>query len=225
MFGIGFGELVIILLIALIIVGPERMPDLARRIGLFIRDLRRMYDNLRADLGPDYEDVERTIQTLRALDPRRELDTYGRKLLDELAKDVGPDAEKLLHSTPGQLGESLKQTVVTAATNSVSTAAPTSIEPEDNDDLLADLLAGAPAAPHVSSAATAIETPEPSTIHELSYEDSGQTDEYLPAPSTTAPSTNVDIARLGHDLLSDNLLDRPLKEAIAEPSPNGHEPS
>src|SRR5918912_1933223 len=111
MFGIGLGELVVIFIIALIVVGPERMPELARRAGLAIRDLRRMYDNLRAELGPDYDEVERAIRTLRSLDPRRELASYGRKLLDELAREAGPEAETLLHSSPAQLSESIKQSL------------------------------------------------------------------------------------------------------------------
>ena len=115
MFGIGFQELLIIIVIALVVVGPERMPELARTVGRTIRDLRRMYDNLRGELGTDYEEVERAIRTLRALDPRRELDVYGRQLLDELAQEVGPDAEELLQKSPaqisGQLTESLKQTI------------------------------------------------------------------------------------------------------------------
>ena len=54
MFGIGIEELIVILVIALIVVGPERMPELARQVGKAIRDVRRMYDNLRSELGPDY---------------------------------------------------------------------------------------------------------------------------------------------------------------------------
>ena len=65
MFGIGFGELLVILAIDLIVVGPERMPDLARRAGPAIHDLRRKYDNRRSGRGDDFEEVEGWIQTLR----------------------------------------------------------------------------------------------------------------------------------------------------------------
>src|SRR5919199_6253629 len=129
MFGIGIEELIVILVIALIVVGPERMPELARQAGRTIRDLRRMYDNLRAELGPDYDEVERAIQTLRSLDPRRELDSYGRKVLDELAREAGPDVETLLHSSPAQISESLKQSLALpagtiATTEEAATPAP-----------------------------------------------------------------------------------------------------
>jgi Tat protein translocase TatB subunit len=42
MFNIGGGELIVILLIALIVLGPQRLPDAARQLGKTMGDLRRM---------------------------------------------------------------------------------------------------------------------------------------------------------------------------------------
>ena len=47
MFGIGTGELLLLLLIALIVLGPERMPKLARDLGRALADFRRTSDDLR----------------------------------------------------------------------------------------------------------------------------------------------------------------------------------
>jgi Tat protein translocase TatB subunit len=49
MFGIGPEELVLILIIALIVLGPERMPKVARDIGRVVGDLRRTSDQLREE--------------------------------------------------------------------------------------------------------------------------------------------------------------------------------
>ena len=46
MFGIGIEELVLILLIALFVLGPERLPSLARDVGKAMRELRRTSDEL-----------------------------------------------------------------------------------------------------------------------------------------------------------------------------------
>jgi TatA/E family protein of Tat protein translocase len=59
MFGIGAEELVVIFVIALFVLGPERLPSLARDIGKAVRELRRASDEL-------------TEQFLRADEPRPE---------------------------------------------------------------------------------------------------------------------------------------------------------
>jgi len=47
MFGIGTEELLLILVIALVVLGPERMPKLARDLGRMVADFRRTSDELR----------------------------------------------------------------------------------------------------------------------------------------------------------------------------------
>lgn len=49
MFGIGTGELLLLLLLALLVLGPERMPRLARDIGRTVGDLRKTSDELRQE--------------------------------------------------------------------------------------------------------------------------------------------------------------------------------
>jgi TatA/E family protein of Tat protein translocase len=41
MFGLGFGELVLILLIALIFIGPKKLPELAKGLGQGIREFQK----------------------------------------------------------------------------------------------------------------------------------------------------------------------------------------
>lgn len=50
MFGIGMQEIIIILVIALIIIGPKKLPDLARALGRAMGEFRRAADNLKEDL-------------------------------------------------------------------------------------------------------------------------------------------------------------------------------
>jgi Tat protein translocase TatB subunit len=63
MFGIGTGEVLLLLLIALIVLGPERMPKLARDLGRAMADFRRTSDELRSEfLNADkYLDVAANV--------------------------------------------------------------------------------------------------------------------------------------------------------------------
>lgn len=59
MFNIGSQELLVILVIALIVVGPQRLPELSRSIGKGLRELRKVQDDMKDmvkfDLEPDKE--------------------------------------------------------------------------------------------------------------------------------------------------------------------------
>ncbi len=55
MFGIGIGELIVILIIAFVVVGPEKLPHIARSLGKGFHELRRATDGIREEL--EKEDV------------------------------------------------------------------------------------------------------------------------------------------------------------------------
>jgi Tat protein translocase TatB subunit len=62
---IGTLELLVILILALLVVGPERLPDLVRGITKVLRDVRRAYDNLTRDLGPEIMSIQQTTREIR----------------------------------------------------------------------------------------------------------------------------------------------------------------
>lgn len=62
---VGITEVIIILLLALLVVGPERLPEMGRKLGKLLRDVRRMYENLSRDLGPEIASIQQPIQELR----------------------------------------------------------------------------------------------------------------------------------------------------------------
>ena len=47
MFNIGSGEIALIAIVALLVLGPKRLPELARGIGKFMREFRRQTDEVR----------------------------------------------------------------------------------------------------------------------------------------------------------------------------------
>lgn len=58
MFNIGGGELIVIALIALIVLGPQRLPDAARQVGKTVGDLRRISSGFQRELRDAFEDVD-----------------------------------------------------------------------------------------------------------------------------------------------------------------------
>jgi sec-independent protein translocase protein TatB len=82
MFGINFGEFLLLLLIALAVFGPDRLPEVARQAGRFMRTARAMLTNARAELdrelGSDFSDLN-----LREMDPRSAVKKYVWDVMDE----------------------------------------------------------------------------------------------------------------------------------------------
>jgi len=55
---IGGGEVLVILLLGLLVLGPERLPDFARKIGKFLTDVKRMSRSFQEELRSAVEDPE-----------------------------------------------------------------------------------------------------------------------------------------------------------------------
>ena len=53
MFDFGFWEIVIVGIITLIVVGPEKMPSLARKVGLYFGKLNRFFNKVKSDINEE----------------------------------------------------------------------------------------------------------------------------------------------------------------------------
>lgn len=58
MFDIGFWELCVIGVIGLLVLGPERLPQVARKVGLYIRKARQSWNSIRSDIEAELHNEE-----------------------------------------------------------------------------------------------------------------------------------------------------------------------
>jgi sec-independent protein translocase protein TatB len=81
MFGLGFGEIVIIAILALVLLGPDRLPDALKTGGKMLRDLKKSTDGLKDQIEKEMYSVEKSVQ----------------KMID--APDVPPVAQQAMQAT------------------------------------------------------------------------------------------------------------------------------
>ena len=65
MFGLGMGEIMVILVVALLVLGPQQLPDAAKKIGQAIRELRKHTQNLQETIEQD-EHIGGTVRELKS---------------------------------------------------------------------------------------------------------------------------------------------------------------
>lgn len=91
MFGLGFGEVVLLIIVAIVVVGPRQLPSMMRTAGQWVSRIRRMSTDLRAQSGIDQlmreEGIDRSIQEIRSLSNINVLDG-----LERMAQAPAPPA-------------------------------------------------------------------------------------------------------------------------------------
>jgi sec-independent protein translocase protein TatB len=107
-FDIGFSELLLIAIVALVVLGPERLPKAARFAGLWVRRARNQWDSVKQELERELEaeELKRNLQSVQSSlrdaesqmrQGHEQVRAEGQSLHDEVARDVdirtGSDAE------------------------------------------------------------------------------------------------------------------------------------
>ena len=102
MFDVGFSEILITMVVALLVLGPERLPRAARFAGLWVRRARAQWASVRAELERELatEELKRELQApLSELQPQmRELDKGLREAL--AASDFRAPPQPATEATP-----------------------------------------------------------------------------------------------------------------------------
>jgi sec-independent protein translocase protein TatB len=108
MFDIGFSELFVIMLVGLLVIGPERLPKVARTLGALFGRLQRYVNDVKADISREVE-----------LEELRKMKTE----FEDAARSVEKSVTDEMRSTQDELNRSI------APPESVSSADPASGAP------------------------------------------------------------------------------------------------
>ena len=107
MFDVGFSELIVIALVALIVIGPERLPRVARTLGALLGRAQRYVNDVKADI-------------------QREVDLDELKSIQSTFQDAAKSVEQSVSQVGEELqsaGESLNQSISGAAEAAVGPVA------------------------------------------------------------------------------------------------------
>lgn len=91
MFGIGFQEMLIILVVVLIFFGPKRLPDLAKSLGKGIAEFKKASEEVRKGI----EDAVKEESAAGSPKPEEDLSAYGKAPGSSSAPSVPPGAESV----------------------------------------------------------------------------------------------------------------------------------
>jgi sec-independent protein translocase protein TatB len=111
MFDVGFSELVVIGVVALVVIGPERLPKVARTAGLLLGRLQRYVGDVKADINREMQldelkklqqQVTDQVTSLEAsvTHEMREVETSVNNVIEPLATDIAVLPTPTLATTP-----------------------------------------------------------------------------------------------------------------------------
>jgi len=105
MFDIGFLEIIFIMVVALLVVGPERLPRVARTTGLWLGKLRGFVSSVKADIDKELatEELKKTLAKQTAIPELEELidEATGKRLKDNMgAGQTSSSGERVAETLP-----------------------------------------------------------------------------------------------------------------------------
>ena len=94
MFDIGFSELMVIGIVALVVIGPERLPKVARTLGHLLGRAQRYVHDVKSDINREIQLDELKKLQSQVTDSARELENSVRKEIDTARSAVEAPAQE-----------------------------------------------------------------------------------------------------------------------------------
>lgn len=91
MFDIGFAELIIISVVALLVIGPERLPGAVRTASVWLGRLRRGFNDIKREVQQELHNDEVMQELRRTGEQVKQQSEDLRRSLSDIGEEPGPD--------------------------------------------------------------------------------------------------------------------------------------
>lgn len=127
-FGMGPFEILVILVVALLVFGPDKLPQVARQVGGLVRDFRRFTSNLTAEFEAVSQEFSSEFSELRAATQELQAELRGvqqdlRGVQGDLQREL-TGVDEALHLEPGVIGMEGNPGAMAVAPGELATVAP-----------------------------------------------------------------------------------------------------
>jgi Tat protein translocase TatB subunit len=99
---LGFPEMVALVILAFILFGPKRLPEIARQLGKFVAEFKKASNSFQSQIHQEIRKME-----LDEADPRKHIEPE----IAKLKQDLNPDEDLSLSGALNKLTERIKNTV------------------------------------------------------------------------------------------------------------------
>lgn len=86
--GLSIGEILVILIVAFLIVGPDKMPEIGRALGKTVHDLKKSMNDSTAGFREEVEEIKKETGYSEVSSQVKEKELAFKKDLDDLKKDL-----------------------------------------------------------------------------------------------------------------------------------------
>ncbi len=137
MFDIGFPELVLVAIVGLLVIGPERLPEALRTLGLWLGRMRRSFTSVKNEIEKEIgmDEVRRQLHNEAIMDEMKRIESEVRSTADDVRNTMNETANSIdpgVDKTAGPDGDSLEESQVPAP-EKVASSNPPEIASQETD--------------------------------------------------------------------------------------------